>query len=64
VPKDFYPELVRLLANAGWVRVPGGKGSHEKWRHLTTGKTITVPRTRSRHMANVILKVAGLPQAF
>jgi len=64
MPKDFYAELVRLLRAAGWRRVQGGKGSHEKWRHDETGRTLIVPRTKSRHTANEILKDAGLPKAF
>ena len=59
MPKDFYAELVRLLR-----RVPGGKGSHEKWRHDETGRTLIIPHTKSRHTANEILKDAGLPKAF
>ncbi|BBF94502.1 type II toxin-antitoxin system HicA family toxin [Blastochloris tepida] len=62
--KDFYAELARLLRDAGWQPVPGGKGSHEKWRHRDTGRTLIVPRTKSRHTANEILKDAGLPKAF
>lgn len=42
----------------------GGKGSHEKWRHPGSEKTLVVPRTKSRHTANDILKDAGLPKAF
>lgn len=64
MPRDFYPDLIRKLADAGWERVPGGKGSHEKWRHEETRKTLIVPRTKSRHTANDILKDAGLPKAF
>jgi predicted RNA binding protein YcfA (HicA-like mRNA interferase family) len=64
MPKDFYPELSRLLSQAGWKSVPGGKGSHEKWRHDGSDRTLIVPRTRKRHMANAILKDAGLPTAF
>ncbi|HRD46478.1 MAG TPA: type II toxin-antitoxin system HicA family toxin [Caulobacter sp.] len=64
MPNNFYPDLVRLLAEAGWVRVPGGKGSHEKWRHPDLNKTIIVPHARSRHTANGVLKQAGLPKAF
>jgi predicted RNA binding protein YcfA (HicA-like mRNA interferase family) len=45
-------------------RVPGGKGSHEKWRHDETGRTLIVPRTKSRHTANEILNDAGLHKAF
>jgi len=64
MPKDFHPELIRMLANAGWERVTGGKGSHEKWSHTDSAKTLIVPRTKSRHTANDILKDAGLPKAF
>ena len=62
--KDFYPELARLLRAAGWHRVPSGKGSHEKWADEATGRTIAVPRSKSRHTANEVLKQAGLPKAF
>lgn len=64
MPKNYYAELVRLLRAAGWRHVPGGKGSHEKWRHDGTGRTLIVPHTKSRHTANEILKDAGLPKAF
>ncbi|HEX6860626.1 MAG TPA: type II toxin-antitoxin system HicA family toxin [Caulobacteraceae bacterium] len=61
---DFYPRLATLLREAGWERVPGGKGSHEKWREAGTGRTVIVPHSKSRHSANEVLKQAGLPKAF
>ena len=64
MPHDLYPDLARLLAEAGWGRVPGGKGSHEKWRHPSSGKVIIVPHPKSRHTANGVLKQAWLPKAF
>ena len=64
MPKDFYPVLIVLLLEAGWERASGGKGSHEKWRHSITGRTVIVPRSKSRHTANEVLKQAGLPKAF
>lgn len=64
MPHDFYPELSRLLRAAGWTRITGGKGSHERWRNEASGRILTVPRTKSRHTANDILKDAGLPKAF
>jgi predicted RNA binding protein YcfA (HicA-like mRNA interferase family) len=64
VVKDLYPELTSILRDAGWFRVPGGKGSHEKWRHDGSDATIIVPRTNSRHTANGVLKQAGLPKTF
>ena len=63
MPKDFYLDLARLLLDAGCERVPGGKGSHEKWKR-PDGLVLTVPRPKSRHTANEVLKQAGLPKAF
>jgi predicted RNA binding protein YcfA (HicA-like mRNA interferase family) len=61
---DYSKDLARLLTEAGWRRVPGGKGSHEKWRHTTSGRAVIVPRSKSRHTANEVLRQAGLPKAF
>jgi predicted RNA binding protein YcfA (HicA-like mRNA interferase family) len=42
-----------------------GKGDHDIWRNPRTGKSVTVPvKIMSRHLANKILKDAGLPKAF
>jgi predicted RNA binding protein YcfA (HicA-like mRNA interferase family) len=60
---DYYRDLTRLLADAGYVRMTGGKGSHEKWK-CDGRATVTVPSKPLRHMANQILKQAGLPKAF
>jgi predicted RNA binding protein YcfA (HicA-like mRNA interferase family) len=64
MPKDFYSDIVALLKTAGWERATGGKGSHEKWVHPTTGRVVIVPRSKSRHTANEILKQAGLTKSF
>ena len=64
MPKDFYPELTALLHAADWRRVGNAKGSHERWRHPDKTKTVFVPRSKSRHTANEVLKQAGLPKAF
>jgi predicted RNA binding protein YcfA (HicA-like mRNA interferase family) len=61
---DYYRDLVKLLGDAGWRRVAGGKGSHEKWRHAESGRIVIVPRSKSRHTANEVLRQAGLPKAF
>ena len=61
--QHFYRELSRKLGDAGYRKVPGGKGSHEKWRN-PEGRQVTVPSKPLRHMANVVLKQAGLPKAF
>jgi predicted RNA binding protein YcfA (HicA-like mRNA interferase family) len=42
-----------------------GKGDHEIWRHPESGKTVPIDTgTTNRHLANGILKQAGLPKAF
>jgi len=64
MPKDFYPVLTALLYAAGWRRMDNAKGSHEKWRHPDVGHAVIVPRSKSRHTANTVLKQAGLPKAF
>jgi len=64
MPKDLYPELTALLYAAGWRRLENAKGSHEKWRHPEVAHAIIVPRSKSRHTANTVLKQAGLPKAF
>ena len=61
---DYYRDLVKLLRRAGYSRVVGGKGSHEKWRRDADGRQVTVPAKPLRHIANEILKQAGLPKAF
>lgn len=64
MPKDFYLDIIKHLRGAGFAQVPGGKGSHEKWRNEALGLTVIVARAKSRHTANEILKAAGLPKAF
>jgi len=62
---NLYPELVRLLREAGCEFVRSGKGSHELWFCPRTNQRVTIPRnTVNRHTANGILKEAGLPKAF
>jgi predicted RNA binding protein YcfA (HicA-like mRNA interferase family) len=61
---NLYPELVRLLTQAGCTLLRQGKGSHEIWQ-TPHGLRVTVPRdTVNRHTANAALKQAGLPKAF
>lgn len=64
MPKDFYDRIVAELKAAKWERVSGGKGGHEKWCSRETGRVVIVPRSKSRHTANEVLKQAGLPKKF
>jgi predicted RNA binding protein YcfA (HicA-like mRNA interferase family) len=62
--RDFYDDIVGILSRAGWTKTVGGKGSHEKWIDADKKRVVIVPRSKSRHTANEVLKQAGLPKAF
>lgn len=63
--ESFTPELIRLLRAAGCTLVRRGKGDHDIWESPISGRRFPVDaKIRSRHMANTVLKQAGLPQTF
>ena len=60
----FYPKLVAIMKEHGCRQVPGGKGSHEKWVSPINNRTVIVPRSKSRHTANNVLKELGIGKRF
>ena len=58
-----YPEVARRLRKFGWVYDRPGPGSHEVWRHSSTGRKVTLPH-HARDMAQgtlrAILREAGI----
>lgn len=62
--KDFYDRLVQIMSDHGCWRVEGGKGSHEKWCSPINNRTVTVPRSKSRHTSNEVLKQLGIGKKF
>lgn len=62
--KDYYAQVVAVLKAHGCWKVPGGKGSHEKWCSPINDCTFTVPRSKSRHTANGVFKQAGIDAKF
>ena len=61
---NYYDELAAIMREHGCERVPGGKGSHEKWKSPINGRVVTVPRSKSRHTANDVLKQLGIGKRF
>ncbi|MFZ1680020.1 MAG: type II toxin-antitoxin system HicA family toxin [Rhizobiaceae bacterium] len=58
-------ELKRLLSAAGWVFLWQARGDHEIWQNPATGRKLTIDNnSKSRHLANDLLKAAGLPKTF
>ena len=63
--KDFGKEVRDLLKAAGCWFVRHGRGDQDIWRSPRAQRPLTVPvKIKSRHMANKILRDAGLPKAF
>jgi predicted RNA binding protein YcfA (HicA-like mRNA interferase family) len=60
----YYDDLVDIMKAHGCWRVDGGKGSHEKWRSPINNRTVTVPKSKSRHTANGVLKQLGIDKKF
>jgi hypothetical protein len=59
----YYPQLRSILVKQGCKFVRNGTGSHEVWFSQINGKTFPVAVTiMSRHLANEILKQAGIKQ--
>jgi predicted RNA binding protein YcfA (HicA-like mRNA interferase family) len=63
--KDYGKEVRTGLLEAGCWFVRHGRGDHDIRRSPLSDRPFTVPvKIRVRHMANKILKDAGLPKAF
>ena len=63
--KGFGKAVRDKLSTAGCAFIRHGRGDHDIWHSPVNGKNFTVPVTiMSRHMANKIMKDAGLPKAF
>ena len=61
--KGFFQQVVDAPSANGFAQVPGGKGSHQKWRKGQA--TVLVPfNCYSRHTANAVLKAAGIAIKF
>lgn len=60
----YYADLVRIMRAHECWKAKGGMGSHEKWRSPINGRTVSVPRSMSRHAANEVLKQLGIGKAF
>ena len=58
-----YREVARRLRRAGYLFDREGPGSHEVWRHVHTGRKVTVPRhagDMAEGTLRAILREAGI----
>jgi hypothetical protein len=62
---DLERDLKRTLRDANCKFVRAGRGDHEIWWSPVSNRNFVVDfGITSRHMANVVLKQAGLPKQF
>jgi len=65
VGTGFYRPLRAILLAHGCTMLRQGKGSHEVWLSPMTGQQFPLAVTiTSRHLANAILKQAGINHRF
>ena len=62
MPSGYYKDIVKILKSHGWIYLNNAKGSHERWIDPNGDGKVFVPRAKSRHTANEILKQAGLKE--
>ena len=63
--KGYGREVRQKLEDAGCYFIRHGRGDHDVWHSPINDRRLTVPvKIMSRHMANKVLKDAGLPKAF
>ena len=58
-----YREVARRLRHVGYLFDRVGPGSHEVWRHVQTGRKVTVPRhagDMAEGTLRAILREAGI----
>jgi len=61
--KGFYKLVIAQLLAHGYQFLREGKGAHERWTNGTHIQTVS-RNISSRHMANAIMKQAGIPHRF
>ena len=63
--RGYYAQIVSALRAAGCIFRRVGKGDHEIWYSPITERSFTVDRgSLSRHMANAVMKQAGIDRKF
>lgn len=58
-----FHEVARRLRSLGWVFDRSGPGSHEVWRHPSTGRRVTLPHhvgDMAQGTLRAVLREAGI----
>ena len=63
--KDFAPRVIAILLAHGCTFVRHAKGDHSFWQSPINNRRFVVDgKIKSRHLANEVLKQAGIEKAF
>jgi predicted RNA binding protein YcfA (HicA-like mRNA interferase family) len=62
---EYEKKVREILKRNGWAFHHHGKGDHDVWADQSGGRKVTVDgKIKSRHMANAVLKEAGIDYHF
>jgi len=61
--KGYYRLVIEQLRANGYIYLRAGKGAHEIWTNGTHNQTVS-KNMPARHMANDIMKQAGIAHRF
>jgi predicted RNA binding protein YcfA (HicA-like mRNA interferase family) len=62
---EYEKKVREVLKRNGWFFHHHGKGDHDVWVNQSGAKKVTVDgKINSRHMANTVLKEAGIDYHF
>jgi predicted RNA binding protein YcfA (HicA-like mRNA interferase family) len=62
---EYEKKVREVLKRYGWVFHHHGKGDHDVWTDRMGERKVTVDgKIKSRHMANTVLKEAGIDYHF
>jgi predicted RNA binding protein YcfA (HicA-like mRNA interferase family) len=59
----YYVQVVAVLKQHGYSFLRAGKGAHEIWGNGSRNQTVS-KNMPSRHMANEVMKQAGIAHRF
>ena len=63
--QGYYKEVTQLLRQNNWELLRQAKGSHEVWWCPATNARTVIPNPlKTKHLANSILKFAGVEKKF
>ena len=62
---DYTKDVIRIVRENKCFFVRHGKGDHDTWHSPITGKNFSIDgKIKDRHLANLVMKQAGINHKF